>query len=148
MASKTGPRALGTDGSDFMHRERVASHYKARWVWRSSRKGVRGLLLASDVECAPPRLSSLPFSQAVQCKSAAAGHPLPSHSPSLVIPLLSSVVIMLHFGAVPLKNRPKCQTIFFVDCNFETFLGVGGGGETSLMKSCPSAGPGICLVLK
>jgi len=29
MASKTGPRALGSDGSDFMHRERVASHYKA-----------------------------------------------------------------------------------------------------------------------
>ncbi|XP_053722463.1 protein jagunal homolog 1-B [Synchiropus splendidus] len=28
MASKDGPRASGTDGSDFQHRERVASHYQ------------------------------------------------------------------------------------------------------------------------
>jgi len=27
MASKVGPRAKGTDGSDYSHRERVASHY-------------------------------------------------------------------------------------------------------------------------
>lgn len=27
MASKVGPRARGTDGSDYRHRERVASHY-------------------------------------------------------------------------------------------------------------------------
>uniref|UniRef100_A0A3B5MUU1 Jagunal homolog 1 n=1 Tax=Xiphophorus couchianus TaxID=32473 RepID=A0A3B5MUU1_9TELE len=30
MASRTGPRASGTDGSDFQHRERVASHYQMR----------------------------------------------------------------------------------------------------------------------
>ncbi|XP_006639245.1 protein jagunal homolog 1-A [Lepisosteus oculatus] len=29
MASRAGPRAAGTDGSDFKHRERVASHYQA-----------------------------------------------------------------------------------------------------------------------
>ncbi|KAK7893360.1 hypothetical protein WMY93_022512 [Mugilogobius chulae] len=28
MASRAGPRASGTDGSDFQHRERVASHYQ------------------------------------------------------------------------------------------------------------------------
>lgn len=28
MASRAGPRAVGTDGSDFQHRERVASHYQ------------------------------------------------------------------------------------------------------------------------
>lgn len=28
MASREGPRAAGTDGSDFQHRERVASHYQ------------------------------------------------------------------------------------------------------------------------
>lgn len=28
MASRAGPRATGTDGSDFEHRERVASHYQ------------------------------------------------------------------------------------------------------------------------
>ncbi|XP_063067905.1 protein jagunal homolog 1-B-like [Engraulis encrasicolus] len=28
MASREGPRAAGTDGSDFQHRERVAKHYQ------------------------------------------------------------------------------------------------------------------------
>ncbi|KAF6099601.1 jagunal-like protein 1 [Phyllostomus discolor] len=28
MASRAGPRAAGTDGSDFQHRERVAKHYQ------------------------------------------------------------------------------------------------------------------------
>ncbi|KAM4652825.1 protein jagunal homolog 1 isoform 1-T2 [Discoglossus pictus] len=28
MASRAGPRATGTDGSDFQHRERVANHYQ------------------------------------------------------------------------------------------------------------------------
>lgn len=31
MASRAGPRATGTDGSDFRHRERVAEHYQMRW---------------------------------------------------------------------------------------------------------------------
>uniref|UniRef100_A0A8C9D0Z8 Protein jagunal homolog 1 n=1 Tax=Panthera leo TaxID=9689 RepID=A0A8C9D0Z8_PANLE len=30
MASRAGPRAAGTDGSDFQHRERVAMHYQMR----------------------------------------------------------------------------------------------------------------------
>ncbi|GMT19015.1 hypothetical protein PFISCL1PPCAC_10312, partial [Pristionchus fissidentatus] len=28
MASKTGPRAAGTDGTDYLHRQRVAAHYQ------------------------------------------------------------------------------------------------------------------------
>ena len=28
MASRAGPRAVGTDGSDFTHREQVATHYQ------------------------------------------------------------------------------------------------------------------------
>ena len=28
MAARAGPRAEGTDGSDFRHREKVASHYQ------------------------------------------------------------------------------------------------------------------------
>lgn len=32
MASREGPRAAGTDGSDFQHRERVALHYQMRLV--------------------------------------------------------------------------------------------------------------------
>ena len=28
MAARAGPRAEGTDGSDFQHREKVASHYQ------------------------------------------------------------------------------------------------------------------------
>ncbi|XP_058534497.1 protein jagunal homolog 1 isoform X2 [Ochotona princeps] len=31
MASRAGPRAAGTDGSDFQHRERVATHYQMRY---------------------------------------------------------------------------------------------------------------------
>lgn len=31
MASRAGPRAAGTDGSDFQHRERVAMHYQMRY---------------------------------------------------------------------------------------------------------------------
>ena len=33
MASRAGPRAMGTDGSDFQHRERVASHYQMRLLF-------------------------------------------------------------------------------------------------------------------
>lgn len=31
MASRAGPRATGTDGSDYQHRERVAAHYQMRY---------------------------------------------------------------------------------------------------------------------
>lgn len=34
MASRGGPRATGTDGSDFTHRERVAAHYKESVKWK------------------------------------------------------------------------------------------------------------------
>lgn len=33
MASREGPRAAGTDGSDFQHRERVALHYQMRLLF-------------------------------------------------------------------------------------------------------------------
>ncbi|NXT28338.1 JAGN1 protein, partial [Syrrhaptes paradoxus] len=52
MASRGGPRAAGTDGSDFQHRERVASHYQMRWV--SPRCGARGQ--------APPQALTAPRS--------------------------------------------------------------------------------------
>ncbi|KAM7095463.1 JAGN1 protein, partial [Ciconia maguari] len=38
MASRGGPRAAGTDGSDFQHRERVASHYQMSVTLKSEIK--------------------------------------------------------------------------------------------------------------
>lgn len=38
MASRDGPRAVGTDGSDFTHRQRVASHYKESVQWKGKLK--------------------------------------------------------------------------------------------------------------
>lgn len=38
MASRDGPRAVGTDGSDFSHRQRVASHYKESVQWKGKLK--------------------------------------------------------------------------------------------------------------
>lgn len=38
MASRDGPRATGTDGSDFSHRQRVASHYKDSVQWKAKLK--------------------------------------------------------------------------------------------------------------
>jgi len=38
MASRDGPRAVGTDGSDFSHRQRVASHYRESVQWKAKLK--------------------------------------------------------------------------------------------------------------
>ena len=38
MASRDGPRAVGTDGSDFTHRQRIASHYKDSVQWKAKLK--------------------------------------------------------------------------------------------------------------
>ena len=38
MAGRDGPRAAGTDGSDFTHREKVASHYQTSVVLKSRLK--------------------------------------------------------------------------------------------------------------
>lgn len=38
MSSRNGPRASGTDGSDFTHREKVASHYRDSVKWKSKLK--------------------------------------------------------------------------------------------------------------
>ncbi|XP_029100106.1 protein jagunal homolog 1 isoform X1 [Monodon monoceros] len=49
MASRAGPRAAGTDGSDFQHRERVATHYQMRYEVR------RGARRAWDATPARPQ---------------------------------------------------------------------------------------------
>uniref|UniRef100_A0A8C1PVW8 Jagunal homolog 1b n=1 Tax=Cyprinus carpio TaxID=7962 RepID=A0A8C1PVW8_CYPCA len=55
MASRSGPRATGTDGSDFQHRERVASHYQMSVALKSEIKklniahAVVWLLVAAQV---------------------------------------------------------------------------------------------------
>lgn len=46
MASRDGPRASGTDGSDFQHRERVASHYQMSVALKSE---IRKLNIAHAV---------------------------------------------------------------------------------------------------
>ena len=38
MASRSGAYVQGTDGTDFYHRERVASHYKLSVVWKEKIK--------------------------------------------------------------------------------------------------------------
>ncbi|XP_043834781.1 protein jagunal homolog 1 isoform X1 [Notamacropus eugenii] len=38
MASRAGPRAAGTDGSDYRHRERVASHYQMSVTFKTEIK--------------------------------------------------------------------------------------------------------------
>lgn len=40
MAGRVGPRAAGTDGSDFTHRERVATHYQTSVILKSRLKYV------------------------------------------------------------------------------------------------------------
>lgn len=40
MASKYGKRAAGSDGNDFLHREKVASHYQESANWKNSLKKV------------------------------------------------------------------------------------------------------------
>lgn len=48
MSSRTGPRAAGSDGSDFHHRERVASHYRISAMYKSKMKY---FVIASIVLC-------------------------------------------------------------------------------------------------
>lgn len=50
MASRAGPRAAGTDGSDFQHRERVAMHYQMRYEVRREHGG---LLQGLGIEALP-----------------------------------------------------------------------------------------------
>ena len=51
MASSVGPRARGSDGSDFSHRERVASHYKISAEVKSKLKKVLILQLLCAAMC-------------------------------------------------------------------------------------------------
>ncbi|XP_043557074.1 protein jagunal homolog 1 isoform X1 [Chiloscyllium plagiosum] len=46
MASRAGPRAAGTDGSDFQHREKVASHYQMSVTLKSE---IKKLIIAHMV---------------------------------------------------------------------------------------------------
>ncbi|KAM6413912.1 protein jagunal homolog 1 [Rhynochetos jubatus] len=72
MASRGGPRAAGTDGSDFQHRERVASHYQMSATLKSEIKkltyahvGIWALLLAQvcvgHLKLAPPARVAAPY---------------------------------------------------------------------------------------
>lgn len=65
MASRGGPRATGTDGSDFQHRERVASHYQMRWVSPLSPP----LPPPGAVFCPPPAHCQPPTPRSVALKS-------------------------------------------------------------------------------
>lgn len=47
MASKYGKRAAGSDGNDFLHRERVASHYQESAKWKNNLQKVLIFQLAS-----------------------------------------------------------------------------------------------------
>ena len=51
MASSVGPRAKGSDGSDFSHRERVASHYKISAELKPKLKKVLMLQLLCAAMC-------------------------------------------------------------------------------------------------
>lgn len=72
MASRGGPRAEGTDGSDFQHRERVASHYQMSVALKSEIRKLNvahfviWLLMAAQVvvsqlNLVPQRLVSAPY---------------------------------------------------------------------------------------
>ena len=51
MASTVGPRAKGTDGSDFLHRERVATHYKQSAEFKPKLKSVLQLQILCSLMC-------------------------------------------------------------------------------------------------
>ena len=51
MASSVGPRARGSDGSDFSHRERVASHYKISAEMKPKLRRVLTLQLVCAAMC-------------------------------------------------------------------------------------------------
>ena len=51
MASSIGPRAKGSDGSDFSHRERVASHYKISAELKPKLRKVLMLQVVCAVMC-------------------------------------------------------------------------------------------------
>lgn len=51
MASSVGPRAKGSDGSDFSHRERVASHYKVSAEMKPKLRRVLVLQLVCAAMC-------------------------------------------------------------------------------------------------
>lgn len=51
MASNVGPRAKGTDGSDFSHRERVASHYQRSAEFKAKLKQILQLQVLCGIVC-------------------------------------------------------------------------------------------------
>jgi hypothetical protein len=51
MASSVGPRAQGSDGSDYSHRERVASHYKKSAELKPKLRRVLQLQVLSAIMC-------------------------------------------------------------------------------------------------
>ncbi|XP_076841122.1 protein jagunal homolog 1-B [Brachyhypopomus gauderio] len=72
MASRAGPRASGTDGSDFQHREKVASHYQLSVALKSEIKKlnvthmvvwmlVGAQVLVSDLNLVSHRVVASPY---------------------------------------------------------------------------------------
>ena len=51
MVGREGPRAEGTDGSDFTHRERVAAHYQTSVTLKSRLKAILYVQAALTVLC-------------------------------------------------------------------------------------------------
>lgn len=51
MASSVGPRARGSDGSDYSHRERVANHYQKSAELKPKLKRILQLQLLSAIMC-------------------------------------------------------------------------------------------------
>ena len=76
MASRAGPRAAGTDGSDFQHRERVAMHYQMRYEVRRGALRLPRQGLGSD---APGLKAFTPW-------------PAPGHLPSPLLPWRSPIL--------------------------------------------------------
>ncbi|XP_029941857.1 protein jagunal homolog 1-B-like [Salarias fasciatus] len=72
MASRAGPRAAGTDGSDFQHRERVAAHYQMSAALKSEIRKLNAAhavlwllmvvqVIAGALQLLPPRLVCPPY---------------------------------------------------------------------------------------
>ncbi|NP_001187572.1 protein jagunal homolog 1-B isoform X1 [Ictalurus punctatus] len=93
MASRAGPRVEGTDGSDFQHRERVASHYQMSVALKSE---IRKLNLAHVV------LWALVSAQVVVSQLNLLSHKLVASPYQWEYPYLLSIIpTALSFMALP-----------------------------------------------
>nr|KAF6474562.1 jagunal-like protein 1 [Rousettus aegyptiacus] len=121
MASRAGPRAAGTDGSDFQHRERVAMHYQMSvtlkyeikkliyvhlvlWLLLVAKMTVGHLRLLSHDQVAMPYQWEYPY--------------LLSIVPSLSFPLLPSFMEVWRCSLLPSSStamaRPTASFLVFL----------------------------------